>query len=265
MKSKSNFLTLCACFSAILCSEESLAQSQYNEDALKKYNEQKIIAEYEQVEKKAHIIDKTLPIDFKQVEHTWERHAQRRPYNGTSTASLPLDPAYSTALNPVKKKPVVHAKKTKITTKKKAATTATKASTQNVNPDKKPTKTPEMTTNSKSDAQKTNPFGNLQEQNSLSNKENSTNNQNQTQSDVPFNTLNSLENSFNNQNLTEQETKDTALRILRTTDNTLEALEKLLEENPKLQEEVKRLRLNQEAAIKDELDLPIPGYVEIVN
>ncbi len=263
MKAKISILTLCALLPFGF--NIALAQSEYNNDALKKYQDEQMIAEYEMANKaqKPVRIDKSLPIDFDQVEHVWQRHAQRRPYNGTITSSLPLDPAYSSAFSPQKKKVV---QRPRIASKAKKKSTASTATTKETTASQKANgmQTLEITTsNPTTQNQKITGPTTLH---TNSNTTQTTTTTAPNMDEGPLNTLTNLDNNSSyGQNYSPNEENETALRILRTTDNTMEALEGLLKDNPKLQEEVKRLRLSQEAAIKDELNLPLPEYIEIVN
>ncbi len=252
-------LSFLAVFSSSL-----LAYAQGTNSALNKHDEQMIIEEYARFERekqsKAHI-DKSMPIDFGQVEDVWQRHAQRRPYNGTITSSLPLDPAYSSAFSPQKKKEVVHARKTKISTKKKVSPTKsseTKAKEEVSSQTTKQTDSP--TTSATTSLPTVRPSGPMTIQKAQTTKKEDEN--------IPLSTLTTLDTDIRKADLTAEEAlaaEEEALKILRTSDNTIEALEKLFEENPKLKDEVRRLRLSQEAAIEDELNLPKPEYIEIIN
>ncbi len=256
MKRKIFFLTLCTFISSSL----ALAQSDYNSDALKKHSDEMMIEEYERFAQerqaqKNHVVDKSLPINFGQVEDVWQRHAQRRPYNGTITSSLPLDPAYSSAFSPQKKKPVVRARTEKIrTSKKKNLPKEQKAETTTA-----PTATTDLLNNTLPTARPTGPMTIQKPQNQQSET---------SQDESGLKTQTDIDSNLNNPGLTAEEAlaaEEAALQILRTSDNTINALEQLFKDNPKMQDEVRRLRLSQEASIEDELNLPKPEYIEIVN
>ena len=186
-------------------------------------------------------------VEFNKVENTWDKHSKIKPYNARTNAVNPLDPAYSTTINPPKQKKSYTRTNTKTNTKQKKQekpVTVVKSEAKN---EQKPTSTISHTSSTPNNTETP-----LQVKTNINTE--------------PFDAKNIIgeKQNINTQNVKE-ETRDKTLQILRTEDNTLEALKELYGEDEKLRDEVVQLRLRQEETLKQELNLPKPEYVDIIN